>query len=369
MDFFGEAHGIRALPFLGQDCLFYRIDSEFQFFVFPFHPLQKLLQPFHFIMIFLCRLLSVALLMPQDLLLLFQGSVDFLQHPGKFDESIVFPIIAFFLRLPGADCLARFQAADITGSACPIHSSEQTLLIPTQPFLFLLPVFRIDKLLIERTLAFFPQYGYVLFQAPDCPFRVFELTFNTAPARIAAYQPALELAELILKGRSFEQRVGGLLVTGYLFNMAKVFEDFVTVALREALKPYGGRSRLQYATHLDEDANLPIRPDFVWLEEGRPRIVADAKYKAEKPSGFPQADLYQMLAYCTVLGLPEGHLVYAKGEDGCAHVVRRAGVRIVTHALDLDVEPVKLLATVAELVEILVSSTEREPAFSGRLHG
>ena len=191
------------------------------------------------------------------------------------------------------------------------------------------------------------------------------------PSRLnARYMPALELAELVLDGRSFEQRVGDLVVSGYLFNMAKVFEDFVTVALREALKPYGGRSRLQYATHLDEDANLPIRPDFVWLEEGRPRIVADAKYKAEKPSGFPQADLYQMLAYCTVLGLPEGHLVYAKGnEDAHAHVVRRAGVRIVTHALDLDVEPVKLLATVAELVEILVSSTEREPAFSGRLHG
>ena len=98
--------------------------------------------------------------------------------------------------------------------------------------------------------------------------------------------------------------------------------------------------------------------------------MIDAKYKAEKPAGFPDADLYQMLAYCTVLGLPEGHLVYAKGnEDAHAHVVRRAGVRIVTHALDLDVEPVKLLATVAELVEILVSSTEREPAFSGRLHG
>lgn len=193
---------------------------------------------------------------------------------------------------------------------------------------------------------------------------------NWTPTRLnARYVPALELAELVLDGRSFEQRVGDLLVSGYLFNMAKVFEDFVTVALREALKPYGGRSRLQYATHLDEDANVPIRPDFVWLEQGRPRIVVDAKYKAEQPSGFPQADLYQMLAYCTVLGLPVGHLVYAKGEDACAHVVRRAGIRIVTHALDLDVEPAKLLATVAELVEILVHSTEREPALSGRPHG
>lgn len=184
------------------------------------------------------------------------------------------------------------------------------------------------------------------------------------PSRLnARYVPALELAELVLDGRSFEQRVGSLVVSGCLFNMAKIFEDFVTVALREALRPYGGRSRLQYATHLDEDASVPVRPDFVWLEQGCPRLVVDAKYKSEKPSGFPQADLYQMLAYCTVLGLPEGHLVYAKGnEDAHVHVVQRAGVRIVTHALDLSVDPAALLGTIAALVAALVPSANARVA-------
>jgi len=182
----------------------------------------------------------------------------------------------------------------------------------------------------------------------------------------ARYVPALEVAELILDGRSFEQRVGDMVVSGYLFNMATIFEDFVTVALREAFKPLGGRSRLQYRTHLDEAEAVPVRPDFVWSDAGVPRVVVDAKYKAEKPSGFPQADLYQMLAYCTVLGLPVGHLVYAKGnEDARAHVVRRSGVRIVTHALDLDVEPAELLATMAELVDAMVLSTEPEPFVAG----
>ncbi|BEH02258.1 McrBC 5-methylcytosine restriction system component [Brooklawnia propionicigenes] len=182
----------------------------------------------------------------------------------------------------------------------------------------------------------------------------------------ARYVPALELAELVLAGRSFEQRVGDLVVSGYLVNMATIFEDFVTVALREAFKPLGGRSRLQYRTHLDEAEAVPVRPDFVWSDAGVPRVVVDAKYKAEKPSGFPQADLYQMLAYCTVLGLPIGHLVYAKGnEDARAHVVRRSGVRIVTHALDLDVEPAELLATMSELVDAMVLSTEPEPFVAG----
>ena len=166
----------------------------------------------------------------------------------------------------------------------------------------------------------------------------------------ARYGPALELADLILDGRSFEQRVGDVTVSGYLFNMASIFEDFVTVALAEAFRPYGGRSRLQYRTHLDEAETVPVRPDFVWLDAGVPRVVVDAKYKAEKPSGFPQADLYQMLAYCTVLGLPVGHLVYAKGNEAAqSHVVRRAGVQIVTHALALDGEPCAVLGSVRSM--------------------
>lgn len=169
------------------------------------------------------------------------------------------------------------------------------------------------------------------------------------------YVPALELAELILDGRSFEQRVGELTVSGYLFNMATIFEDFVTVALREALTPHEGRSSLQHHHHLDVADLVPIRPDFVWSKNGRPRIVADAKYKAEKPSGFPQADLYQMLAYCTTLGVPIGHLVYAKGnEDAREHVVRGSGVRLVAHALELDAPPAAVLSDIGALAQVMI---------------
>jgi len=105
---------------------------------------------------------------------------------------------------------------------------------------------------------------------------------------------------------------------------------------------------------------VPVRPDFVWLDGGVPRIVVDAKYKAEKPSGFPQADLYQLLAYCTVLGLPVGHLVYAKGyEDAREHVVQRASVRIIAHTLDLEAEPASLLRSVSNLVDDMRPVRER----------
>jgi 5-methylcytosine-specific restriction enzyme subunit McrC len=180
----------------------------------------------------------------------------------------------------------------------------------------------------------------------------------TASRLNARYVPALEIAELVLAGHSFEQRLGDLVVTGYLFNMATIFEDFVTVGIREAMSPFGGQSRLQYETHLDDGKSVPIRPDYVWLNQQRPCLVVDAKYKAEKPSGFPQADLYQMHAYCTVLGLPVGHLIYAKGnEDSHEHVVKRAGTRIIAHTLDLAASPSEILAQLTTLTREMVAQS------------
>ena len=172
----------------------------------------------------------------------------------------------------------------------------------------------------------------------------------------ARYQPALHLADLILAGDSFEQRVGDLHVSGFIFDMWRIYEDFVCVALREAMKPYGGRSTLQHGMHLDYADAVPMRPDFVWLAPEGGAAVVDAKYKAEKPSGFPQADLYQVLAYCTVLGLHEGHLVYAKGnEDPRVHSVVGADVSIHCHTLDLAQPPASILAQVIELAGRIVS--------------
>lgn len=169
------------------------------------------------------------------------------------------------------------------------------------------------------------------------------------------YRPALRLAETVLSGSSVEHLPGGVAVDGFLFDMNRIFEDFVCVALREALSPYGGSTHLQArGVHLDEDEAVRMRPDLVWYgDTNRPLAVADAKYKAERPEGFPETDLYQMLAYCTALGLPEGHLVYARGNAShvwhASHRVRHAGIVIHQHALDLDQAPYDLLASVGAL--------------------
>ncbi|MEW1778708.1 restriction endonuclease [Streptomyces sp. NPDC086777] len=174
----------------------------------------------------------------------------------------------------------------------------------------------------------------------------------------ARYQHALRLARAVLENASVEHAPGGLHVDGFLFDMNKLFEDFVTVALREACRGLGHSARLQDPHHLDEAAAIRMRPDFVLYEPGgAPCAVVDAKYKAEKRDGFPDADLYQMLAYCTALGLREGHLVYAKGNaPHAAHTVRHAGIVIHQHALDLDQEPSGLLSDVEKVAARLVNT-------------
>ncbi|MDR0626460.1 MAG: McrC family protein [Bifidobacteriaceae bacterium] len=165
------------------------------------------------------------------------------------------------------------------------------------------------------------------------------------------YAPALRLAELILDSIGLTATQGKQPTASFVVNMAAVFEAFVSTALRETLATIStGLTREQYPTYLTYDKRFPIRPDVVHLIRGQARAVYDAKYKLEEKLG----DLYQMHAYCTVLGLGTGHLVYAGskfGPDAANAVVRNAGITIRIHPLDVAVSPSELLEQVRGIAE------------------
>jgi len=179
--------------------------------------------------------------------------------------------------------------------------------------------------------------------------------------RNARYHAALRLAELVLRATSVDHGGGAVAVNGFLLDMPRLFEDFVTVALREALESaFGGRVEAQSRHYLDVAGRVLLKPDILWRRGGVPAAVIDAKYKAEKPSGYPNADLYQLLAYCTVLGLSAGHLVYAAGNEAPAHhVIRQAGTEIICHALNLSHPPADLLAEVETLATSIGGASSR----------
>lgn len=135
--------------------------------------------------------------------------------------------------------------------------------------------------------------------------------------------------------------------------MPTLFEDFLTTAIRETLvQRYGGAVVGQSPHRLDHAGRHRMRADIAWVKASTVRAVIDAKYKTDTVIG----DLYQMLAYCTVLGLRRGHLVYVDGAHATTHAVRNTDVEIRCHALNLDQQPTALLNDIDLLVEEIARS-------------
>lgn len=225
----------------------------------------------------------------------------------------------------------------------------------------LLRVPRLPAPICRRLRHLVAQLGDVQRLVPGQPLPV------TPTSRLnARYQPALALARMVLRSRSVDVLDAGVRATGFLLNMNTVFEDFVAIAMTEALAPYGGRSVPQDSSHrLDVAGNIKLRPDLVhYGPNGRPQAVIDAKYKSESPAGYPYADVYQLLAYCTALRVPVGHLIYAEGGGPANDVqVRNVDVVVRRHGLDLSASVPELLAQVASLA-INVVSGEKEAALA-----
>lgn len=170
------------------------------------------------------------------------------------------------------------------------------------------------------------------------------------------YIPALRLAEIVLRNMSAEAGLGRHRVASFVVNMATVFEDFVTTALREALADQPGITTPQYPAFLDQDeglkSSLRIRMfvDVVHEISGRPALIFDAKYKASSWSGaYPNADYYQMLAYCTSLELPRAWLVYAGSGIPRIRRIAHTDTSIVEFPLNISQDPSDLLESVRRL--------------------
>ena len=172
------------------------------------------------------------------------------------------------------------------------------------------------------------------------------------------YRPAVELARLIIHNSILELSHGETAGASFLMDMNRIFETFLRAALREALRlsetewptapPVekfmipGGRS-----LSLDDAAQIPVYPGLSWWRGSRCLFVGDAKYKR---LASQQADIYQMLAYCTAANLPSGLVIYPAGEgEPAIHRIPHAGKAIEVAAVDLNGSPQAILAEVARI--------------------
>ena len=187
-----------------------------------------------------------------------------------------------------------------------------------------------------------------------------------SPTRLnQRYQGALRLAEVVLRHAAAKPGTDGIEVASFVVTMWKVFEDFVTVALAEALHDVPGETVAQMPAYLAgpgdwRTGRIPMSVDVVHRDaSGRPQVVFDAKYKVASASGrYANADHYQMLAYCTALDVPRAWLVYAGG----GHIARvrrikNTEVSVVECPLDLSAPPLRVLAQIRRIARAAVASS------------
>ena len=171
------------------------------------------------------------------------------------------------------------------------------------------------------------------------------------------YRPAVELARLIIENSSLELFGGKVSGASFLIDMNVVFEQFLYVALGEALNLTRDRWQHQARLKLDKGGSINMEPDLSWWASRPgggtlPRFVGDAKYKKLDTPGFRHADIYQMLAYCTAADLPSGLLIYADGEgEPAKYRIDHAEKTIEVAALDLLGAPEAILGDVERLAE------------------
>ncbi len=193
------------------------------------------------------------------------------------------------------------------------------------------------------------QVALVEFSAGDLP----ETRFTRLNEH---YRDVLALAHLILRHSAFSSARGAVRASGFLVNMNDLFQEFLTVALREALGVSSERLRSEREVEFDEDGRAGLKPDLSWWDDDICTFVGDAKYKNLTSDRVPNADLYQLLAYATALRLPGGLLVYAQGEaDEWPYRVKHTSKRLEVMALDMS----GTLAEVLERVQSVAASVQR----------
>lgn len=181
----------------------------------------------------------------------------------------------------------------------------------------------------------------------------------TAPdRRTADYGPLLDLCRLIANGLAPGQVVGDVPAPGFLLDLERIFEGYVTAGLERS---FAEDARYRVAAQESFTVNRPaaglpdltLRPDVTLSRDGRPVVVLDVKWK--RLGDVPQPDdLHQVLAYAAVLGAPRAVLVYP-GRRSEVRTYRLAHAELTVEVRSLRVvgTPAACDAAVARLVRSL----------------
>lgn len=176
------------------------------------------------------------------------------------------------------------------------------------------------------------------------------------------------LAQMILRQESLRDRYGHRIGIAYSVDMNKLFERFVETVVRQEARRRGWVLDPQAGRALTPGVSMI--PDFVLTRDGIDHAVADAKYKQLVSNEWPNADIYQLLAYCIGLGLPEGALIYADLEQERDELVRLRGdplANLRLEGIDLSGSPQEVLEVTRAVAQRFINRAERHRSLTRAL--
>ena len=153
----------------------------------------------------------------------------------------------------------------------------------------------------------------------------------------ADYEAIHQLCRLFVDGASLSDVAGKTQMRTFLVDMNRLFEEFVTASLAHNL-PNEFAVLPQWRMFLSRGRQVAMRPDIVITRNGRPVLVADCKYKVTGVDQFDNHDYYQILAYCTALGINKGLMIVPEHEQPAAAevAVRQSPITIHRHTISLE---------------------------------
>lgn len=174
--------------------------------------------------------------------------------------------------------------------------------------------------------------------------RVDSLPFDRTNQR---WQPVFRRCADFLRSLHPNVTAGGAHALALMFDMNKVFEGYVTWRFRQSFR--GCQIRVQgprffLAKNQARQDVFQMRPDIAVMQDGKVRLIADAKWKVLSPEerrlGISQSDMYQLAAYARRYACNRMMLVYPAMDTIPAGLrdsfrLQETGVRIDVVALDL----------------------------------
>lgn len=140
---------------------------------------------------------------------------------------------------------------------------------------------------------------------------------------------------LFLRGLSLSEGVGETPFDGFVMDMNVLFEQFVSMKLQQQFADSSWRMGRQQSFDLFREHGTKIRPDLLLSHHGARALVGDTKYK-RREGADGGSDYYQMIAYCTVLGLDTAMLVYPRHETDVDQRLTVWGSDIRIHETSID---------------------------------